>query len=271
MNQDTIRTAVRERYGQIAESETGCCAPGCCGGAEATGISTAVGYSQDELDQVPAGADLGLGSGNPVQSAGLQPGEVVVDLGAGAGIDCFLAAKKVGATGRVIGVDMTPQMVERARKNAAEAGVTNVEFRLGEIEALPVADGTADVVISNCVINLSPDRERVLAEAYRVLKPGGRLVISDLVSDGPAPSILRDNAEVVCACLPVEGREYRSDLERAGFGEYRVLEERTYPLEDLSTHAVAQTIVVDDPAVAEAIASFVGSVKGAVMSAVKPA
>ncbi len=194
-----------------------------------------------------------------------------MDLGAGAGIDCFLAAKKVGATGQVIGVDMTPQMVERARKNAEEAGLKNVEFRLGEIEALPVADGTADVVISNCVINLSPDRERVLAEAYRVLKPGGRLVISDLVSDGPAPDVLRENAEIVCACLPVESREYRSDLARAGFGEYRVLEERIYPLEELSTHAVAQTIVAGDPRVAGAIASFVDSVKGVVMSAVKPA
>jgi arsenite methyltransferase len=271
MEQDTTRAAVRERYGQIAEVGDGCCAPSCCGDESEAEGSTALGYSAEELSQLPEGADLGLGSGNPVRAADLQPGEVVVDLGAGAGIDCFLAAKQVGEGGRVIGVDMTPQMVERARSNAREAGVTNVEFRFGEIEALPVPDASADVVISNCVINLSPDRARVLAEAFRVLKPGGRLVISDLISDEEAPEILRESAAIACACLPVLERDYRRDLDAAGFSGYQVLEKRTYPLEELSTHPVAQKIIAENPALAEPLESFIGSVKGAVISAVKPA
>ncbi len=271
MNQDTMRRTVREQYGKIAEAEGGCCTSSCCEDETETRISTALGYSAEELSQVPEGADLGLGSGNPVRAADLQPGEVVVDLGSGAGIDCFLAGRHVGDTGRVIGVDMTPQMVERARANALEAGVTNVEFRLGEIEALPIPDNSADVVISNCVINLSPERSRVLADALRVLKPGGRLVISDLISDTAAPKLLRENAEIGCACIPVEGRDYQRDLEEAGFTGFQVLEERPYPLEELSTQAIAQEIIANNPALAEAIESFIGSVKSAVISAVKPA
>lgn len=270
MNQDTMRRAVREQYGKIAESDAGCCSSSCCGEESTGGSSTAIGYSAEELSHVPDGADLGLGSGNPVRAANLQPGEIVVDLGSGAGIDVFLAAKQVGASGRVIGVDMTPQMVERARENARTSEVANVEFRLGEIEALPVPDNSADVVISNCVINLSPDRTRVLAEAFRILKPGGRLVISDLMSDVAAPDILKENAEIGCACLPVDGRDYRRDLESAGFIGYQILEENVYPVEELSTQSVAQQILADNPAIAEAIRSFIGSVKGAVISATKP-
>lgn len=271
MTQDTIRKTVREQYGRIAASESGCCTPSCCGDAPEKRGSEAIGYSPAELSRVPEGADLGLGSGNPIRAADLQPGEVVVDLGSGAGIDVFLAASKVGENGQVIGVDMTPQMVERARENANEAKVTNVDFRLGEIEALPVRDAIADVVISNCVINLSPERSRVLAEAFRVLKPGGRLVISDLISDATAPDILKKNAEIGCACLPVEGRDYRVDLERAGFVDYRVIEERPYPIEDLSTESVARDIIASHPELAEALESFIGSVRGAVISARKPA
>ena len=158
--------------------------------ATADEISCAVGYDRDELDRVPEGANLGLGCGNPVALASLVAGETVLDLGSGAGFDCFLAAERVGPRGRVIGVDMTPEMVERARANALKGGFANVEFRLGEIEALPVADGIADIVISNCVLNLSPDRPRVLAEALRALKPGGRVMISDLVSDHLVPDFV---------------------------------------------------------------------------------
>lgn len=271
MNQDTMRRAVREQYGKIAEAGDGCCTSSCCGDETEAGVSTALGYSAEELSDLPEGADLGLGSGNPVRAADLQPGDVVVDLGSGAGIDCFLAGKQVGDTGRVIGVDMTPQMVERARANARAAGVTNVEFRLGEIEALPIPDNSADVVISNCVINLSPERSRVLAEALRVLKPGGRLVISDLISDTAAPDVLRENAEIGCACLPIEGRDYRHDLAVAGFTGFQVLEERPYPVDELSTHTPAREIIANNPALAEAIESFIGSLKSAVISAVKPA
>jgi len=183
-NHDGVRSYVRERYGAIAEQAgtgCGCSATGCCGGGETevppANYGEKLGYTAADLNAVPAGSDLGLGCGNPVAIASIRPGETVLDLGAGGGIDCFLAAKKVGASGRVIGVDMTPDMVTKARTNARKGGYQNVEFRLGEIEALPVADASVDLILSNCVVNLSPEKSRVLHEAYRVLKPGGRLMV----------------------------------------------------------------------------------------------
>jgi len=222
---DTIRGQVRERYGSIArEEQRGCgCAPSCCGGQQAGGASspgsTALGYSAAELAALPEGADLGLGCGNPQAIAALQPGEVVVDLGSGGGIDCFLATEQVGETGRVIGVDMTPEMVSRARQAAAEAGIINVEFRLGEIEHLPLADACADVVISNCVINLSPDKQQVYREAYRVLKPGGRLALADVVALKPLPAELMQDVAALTGCISGAETEegIRSMLEQAGF------------------------------------------------------
>ncbi|MBN1611899.1 MAG: arsenite methyltransferase, partial [Polyangiaceae bacterium] len=170
---DEVRAAVRDRYGKVAKQESSgcCCSPGCC--APAPDASLSLGYSPEDLDSVPEGANLGLGCGNPQAIAALHVGETVLDLGAGGGFDCFLAAKQVGAKGRVIGVDMTPEMVQKARANARQAAAQNVDFRLGEIEHLPVADGEVDVILSNCVINLSPDKEAVFGEAFRVLKPGG--------------------------------------------------------------------------------------------------
>jgi arsenite methyltransferase len=218
---DTVRSQVRTAYAKVANGGSGC-GVGCCG-TEGSG-SLAMGYSTEELASVPEGADLGLGCGNPQAIAALQGGETVLDLGSGAGFDCFLAAKRVGATGRVIGVDMTPEMVSKARDNARKVGATNVEFRLGEIESLPVADGSVDVILSNCVINLSPDKSTVFKEAFRALKPGGRLAISDVVAVRPMPSSLAENLEALTGCIagaaPLENLQ--AWLRDAGFQDVKI-------------------------------------------------
>jgi len=214
---DETRTIVREHYAKVSKGETGC-APGCCGTMPAD-QSRMLGYSADELDAVPEGADMGLGCGNPSAIASLRPGETVLDLGAGGGFDCFLAARAVGPTGKVIGVDMTHDMVTLARGNARKVNATNVEFRLGEIEHLPVADGTVDVILSNCVINLSPDKQAVFDEAFRALRVGGRLAISDVVAIAPIPEAVENEVAAVCGCVggaaPLE--EVRGMLAKAGF------------------------------------------------------
>ena len=234
-----IRRTVRDKYGRIGaggKSEGGCCKPGCCSSdvSEPTTCSAqgskGLGYSDEELSAVPEGADLGLGCGNPQAIAALRPGETVLDLGSGGGIDCFLAARQVGEAGKVIGVDMTPEMIDRARRTAAEAGTRNVEFRLGEIEHLPVADGTVDVVLSNCVINLSPDKPAVYREAFRVLRSGGRLAISDVVATAPLPEDMRGNLELLVGCVAGAATldEVESILAEAGFVNIRIeLNERS--------------------------------------------
>lgn len=229
------RDAVRNRYSAIAqaESESGCCEPqsgattssSCCDDSDAIASdSEQLGYTTDDIDAVTEGADMGLGCGNPTAIASLEHGHTVLDLGSGGGFDCFLAAQEVGPEGHVIGVDMTPEMVERARENIEKNDAANVEFRLGEIEHLPIADETIDVIISNCVINLSPDKPQVFTEAYRVLRPGGRLAISDVVMTAEIPEELRADPESVSGC--VAGAASISDLEsllgEAGFEEVTV-------------------------------------------------
>jgi SAM-dependent methyltransferase len=220
---EDVRELVRERYGRIAAEAP---AEGCCGGGSSCGStgSRDIGYSEEEISQIPEGANLGLGCGNPQGIAGLSPGETVLDLGSGGGIDCFLAARHVGESGRVIGVDMTPPMLARARANAAKSGVRNVEFRLGEIENLPVGDGTIDVILSNCVVNLSPDKPAVFREAFRVLKPGGRLAISDMVARGPVPTEVRNDLDSYTGCVggAAEISELEKMLSEAGFVDVRI-------------------------------------------------
>jgi arsenite methyltransferase len=232
MKNDEIRKAVREGYASVAKQSNPCCATAspCCSGANlAQNISKAIGYSEEELGSVPEGANLGLGCGNPIALASLKKGEIVLDLGSGAGFDCFLAADRVGKKGKVIGVDMTPEMLEKARGNARKAGVANVEFRLGEIENLPVADGTADAVISNCVINLSPHKGRVFQEAFRALKPGGRLLVSDIVLKGELPPQVRENVELWAGCLAgaMLEQEYLQLIREAGFSEVSVVSRKS--------------------------------------------
>jgi SAM-dependent methyltransferase len=223
---DTIRDNVRDAYGDIARRGGSCCCgshPG-AGSCAPTDSAAALGYDEDDIKSVPEGADMGLGCGNPHAIAGLKPGETVLDLGSGGGLDCFLASKRVGPSGRVIGVDMTPDMVSKARRAAKEGSYRNVDFRLGEIEHLPVADGTVDAILSNCVVNLSPDKESVFREAFRVLRHGGRLAISDIVALKPLSAAVSGNTEALCSCIG--GAALVADVERmlreAGFSDVRV-------------------------------------------------
>mgnify|MGYP000869521055 CR=1 FL=1 len=236
MQATEIHEEVRKRYGQVAVTRSGCCGTSCCGGDDTAAVlSTKLGYSEEDVTTVPDGANLGLGCGNPVALAAMQPGETVLDLGSGAGFDCFLAARKVGPEGRVIGVDMTPEMLARARKNAETGGYANVEFREGTIEALPVEDASVDVVISNCVINLSPDKDQVFREIHRVLKPGGRVYVSDLVLKRRLPWFLRRSMALYAACVAgaLQREDYLSRMRTSGLLEVRVLSESGYTMEFL--------------------------------------
>lgn len=227
-----IKELVKRSYGRIANKGSSCCPSStCCGSADAQKIARSIGYSDKEVESVPDGANLGLGCGNPLAIASLKEGDVVLDLGSGAGFDAFLAANKVGKKGRVIGVDMTPEMIERARLNAKKGGFENVEFRLGDIEKLPVEDNLIDVVISNCVINLSPDKGTVFKEAFRVLKQNGMLMVSDLVLTKEIPDRIKNSAEAYVGCIAgaVMKDVYLAYVKEAGFRKVDVIEETPYP------------------------------------------
>jgi ubiquinone/menaquinone biosynthesis C-methylase UbiE len=280
---DDVKRAVRDRYAKVATESAGCCGPSCCDpddtskdGAAAAGtatrdsVSRSIGYSDAELAVLPDDANLGLGCGNPTAIADLEEGQTVLDLGSGAGIDCFLAARQVGPEGRVIGVDMTAEMIERARRNAAEGGWDNVEFRLGEIEALPVADASVDVIISNCVLNLSAEKERVLADAFRVLRPGGRLVVSDMVSDEPVPAVLKGDLNAVAACLPTFRDRYLQQFRDAGFEDVRITGETPYPTSYIMGDPGVQRQIAERPDTEESLKRFAASIAGAHFEATKP-
>jgi len=250
MKAEKIKKAVKSGYARVALQNVSCCGTNssCCGSSNlAEDISRKIGYSDEDLSAVPEGANLGLGCGNPVALASLQEGETVLDLGSGAGFDCFIAASKVGSTGKLIGVDMTPEMIEKATRNAQAGNFGNVEFRLGEIENLPVSDNQVDVVISNCVINLSPDKERVFKEAFRVLKPGGRLMVSDMVLLKELPEAIRHSVEAYVGCIAGAAMkdDYLAAIRSAGFHEIEILGENLYPIELMSNDPIAQAICAD--------------------------
>ncbi|MEI8173802.1 MAG: arsenite methyltransferase [Deltaproteobacteria bacterium] len=269
MRQEEIKKAVRDRYGKIAQKAGSCCLPSasCCGSEKSVdNISRGVGYSLEELKSVPEGANLGLGCGNPVALASLREGETVVDLGAGGGFDCFLAAKEVGENGRVIGVDMTQEMLDKARENARKGGYRNVEFRLGEIENLPVADNIADIIISNCVINLSPDKGRVFQEALRVLKPGGRLMVSDIVLLKELPAALRDSVAAYTGCVAgaLMKDDYISAIRAVGFQDVEIIAETLFPMQELVSHPAVEDVSIGSDTlmdVAEKLTASIASIK----------
>jgi arsenite methyltransferase len=275
MEADKIKEIVKSRYAKVALHNIPCCGTkkSCCGSSNtAEDISKTVGYGDMDLNSVPEGANLGLGCGNPVALASLKEGDVVLDLGSGAGFDAFLAARKVGTGGKVIGVDMTPEMVEKANANAVKGGFQNVEFRLGEIENLPVSGSEVDLIISNCVINLSPEKGKVFKEAFRVLKPGGRLMVSDLVLLKPLPEIVRQSVEAYVGCIAgaVMKDEYLAAITDAGFDDLKVVGEDVYPVELAVTDPVAKAIYSDAGIISDQAKEISGSVASIKISAVKP-
>jgi len=277
MKEDKVRKIVREGYAKIARNERTCCSdPACCAPSGVADmdeeLSKKMGYSEVDMESVPEGSNLGLGCGNPIALASLQKGETVLDLGSGGGFDCFLAANRVGKDGKIIGVDMTPEMIDKARGNAGKGSYRNVEFRLGEIENLPVADSTVDVVISNCVINLSPNKKRVFEEAFRVLKPAGRLMVSDIVLSKELPEIIKKNAQALVGCI--SGAEikdkYLRMIEKAGFDEVKVMEENHLPVEDFAHDSTARELIKEAKLPAEKINEIAKTILSVRVSATKP-
>jgi SAM-dependent methyltransferase len=277
MKDEKIKKIVREGYAEVANRKTSCCAaasaPCSCSTPSSEEISRKIGYSEEDINSVPEGANLGLGCGNPVALASIREGETVLDLGCGAGFDCFLAAKKVGRNGKVIGVDMTPEMLDKARKNARKGKYDNVEFRLGEIEHLPAGDCTVDVVISNCVINLSPNKKRVFEEAFRVLRPHGRLMVSDVVLLEKLPRKIKANAKAYIGCL--SGAEMRDEylrlIREAGFQRVKIVAENHFSVEGIGSDPIAQAIISEIPELpAEKWLKIANSLASAKVSGVKP-
>ncbi len=234
MEEKKIKEVVKRRYAQIAKQDQQSCCPSCACGVNPLSQAEAIGYLREDLEHIPEEAVMGLGCSNPTTIADLKAGEVVLDLGSGAGVDVFLAANKVGSAGRVIGVDMTEEMIDKAEGIARTHGYHNVEFRLGEIEKLPVEDKSVDVIISNCVINLSPDKSKVFHEAYRALKPGGKLTVSDIVFEGALPDEIKNDPEAWAGCIAgaLEQQEYLKKIKKAGFGDVQVVSSKEFYIED---------------------------------------
>jgi SAM-dependent methyltransferase len=274
MNKEETKKIVREGYAKVATHQSSCCGPvsSCGSTADASNdISKKIGYTDEELKAVPEGANLGLGCGNPVAISSLKEGETVLDLGSGPGLDCFLAAEKVGENGKVIGVDMTPEMLEKARENAAKGNYSNVDFRLGEIENLPVADNSVDVVISNCVINLSPDKESVFKETFRVLKPGGRIMVSDVVLSKELPDFVKNSDEAYVGCISgaTLKDEYLKTIENAGFKEVEIVNEISIPVADWVSDPFAASIAENLKTSTEKAREALGSAESVKVKAFK--
>ncbi|MFH1662783.1 MAG: arsenite methyltransferase [Chloroflexota bacterium] len=275
MKKEEIRKVVREGYAEIARKGNSCCAPvsSCCGQPSQTeDISKNIGYSNEEMASVPDGANLGLGCGNPVALASLKEGEAVLDLGSGAGFDAFLAANRVGKNGKVIGVDMTPEMIAKARANAEKGGYENVEFRLGEIENLPAADNSVDAIISNCVINLSPDKKSVFREALRVLKPGGRLMVSDIALLEELPDSIRESAAAYVGCISgaMLKNDYLSVIKDAGFQDIKVVNETHFPIDYINNDSITKVTIENMELSKDAINKLSNSVVSIKVRAIKP-
>ena len=275
MDKSGFRKYVRERYAGIAREGGSCCSPKatCCGEDAADTTGRQIGYSEEELKAVPQGANLRLGCGNPIALASLKEGETVLDLGSGAGFDCFLAARAVGPKGWVIGIDMTPEMVEKARENARKGGFGNVEFRLGEIEHLPAADRSVDAVISNCVINLSLAKDKVFAETYRILRPGGRVMISDLVLTRQLPEPVARSLAAYAGCISGASlkEEYLRLMEAAGFHDVRIVEETSFSIAEGDPAVQAKSIADAFDVTADVVREAAGSIVSVRVSGVKPA
>ena len=274
MKDSELKVLVKKSYGNIAKKGGSCCPTkgSCCGTAPPEEISKGIGYSEEEMNAVPQGANLGLGCGNPIALASIKEGETVLDLGSGAGFDSFLAASRVGPTGKVIGVDMTPEMINRARENAAKGSYSNVHFRPGELEDLPVEDNSVDIIISNCVINLVPDKEKAFKEAFRVLKPGGRLMVSDLVLRQELPLGIKESIEGYVGCISGAAMKdvYLDAIKSAGFDEVAVIEESAFSLDFFVSDSTDQSTDQSPGMSAEEVNEFADSVSSIKVRAIKP-
>jgi SAM-dependent methyltransferase len=266
MNKEETKKIVRDGYAKVATKKSSCCGPvnSCCSTADAAqDISKKIGYTEEELNAVPEGANLGLGCGNPVAIASLKEGETVLDLGSGPGLDCFLAADKVGKNGKVIGIDMTHEMLAKARDNARKGNYSNVEFRLGEIENLPVADNSVHAVISNCVINLSPDKQRVFQEMYRVLKPGGRMMVSDIVLSKELPDFMKNSKKAYIRCISgaVTQDDYLQMIKASGFQNVSIVGELAVPVKEWVSDPITDSITEKLETSTEELQEVLGSVQ----------
>ena len=272
MKDEEVKKAIREGYARVAKQASPCCSSNCCGTSKPEEIGKKIGYTEEEMQEVPLGSNLGLGCGNPTALASIKKGEMVLDLGSGAGFDCFLASKMVGPNGKIIGIDMTAEMVAKARDNALKGGYNNVEFRQGEIEALPVEDSTIDVIISNCVINLVPNKEKAFREAFRVLKSGGRLMVSDIVLLKKLPDFVKDSIEAYVGCVAgaVTKDRYLDAIKSAGFIDVIVIDETVFPLDCMTNDPTGQAILKSLGGSSEQLKEVEASIASIKVCGIKP-